>query len=342
MDFEAHQRASQELGEALLECVPDGSAGAGLHVRLAAEGARTRVIQELRLAAGPRVPVPERLEAAVRERIALSRREAQSFVAASWAVHYEADSWQISMSFGHAHRAPPPDRALSEGDAFPSTLERLFEQHAVATLCRQRRLTDLVGTTGWATSADGTRIRFERGPREFSAAFLGSAATRLQEWRWGWGIEGADAANRDASERLRECGRRWGVVEFLARDLPLGSEEGHVYATVASGALGFDAYFRCPHARGSAWILIRAPELAGPPAVTPMRLQWAISTALHQGLTRHRTAVLCGARSLGLRTSERAGRSVAIAFPSGGELIVEFDERDRVSQMSASLGPDDL
>lgn len=342
MDLERGHELVSDVLSAIASATPDDACGATLGVRLAAEGGRTRVSHELRAAAGDALPAPPEVLAAMREHVTWSRGSPERYRAANYALYAEDGAWKGAAAFGRRGSGWSGNAPMREGDRWPATVGELLEQHLVLAVCRQRRLEREVGTSRWNADLDDLKIRFPQAGREFPVQLLGSAGETT--WRWGWAnLAGFEERTYAASLRLREFGNAAAAVELLAPELPLGPSEGHGYASIAAGILGYDAYYRCPHGAGSAWLLLTAPELSEPTEPDGLELAAAIAQAVAIGVVRHRPAVEWAARGLALPLTELPDGSLRIELRPDGELVAAFDALGRMTGLRSSLrgGPPD-
>ena len=214
-------------------------------------------------------------------------------------------------------------------------LIELLRRHSLAVLDAQLRLDDVAGEADWWISQNDGTITL--GDLIAEVQFIGSESERPHEWMWAWANENVDAPLAASAQQLRTSHGH--VPEFaLPRfRMPRGID-GHAIATVATGLLKADAYYRAPHPGGSVFVMLRMPAATPLPAWTPLRragatLRAAPFTLLVPVGIDHVAAYL---RDLGFEPSV-TDRAVSVLEPDG-ELVVRFDGKGRIASIDSELG----
>lgn len=220
-------------------------------------------------------------------------------------------------------------------DASPEFTD-LLRRHSLAVLDAQLRLDDVAGEAEWWMSQNDGTITL--GDLVAEVQFIGSESERPHEWMWAWANENVDAPLAASAQQLRTSN---GYVPEFAQPrfrMPRGID-GHAIATVATGLLKADAYYRAPHPGGSVFVMLRMPATTPLPAWTPLHRAGATLRAAPLALLAPVGIddVAAYLRDLGVEPSV-TDQTVSVLEPDG-ELVVRFDGKDRIASIDSELDP---
>ena len=228
-----------------------------------------------------------------------------------------------------------------------------MDDAALLSLEHQLRMIDLVGICAWRMNLDEPRfdlIGEERTLTCTDVQLLGTAAPGPRSWLWAWANPGSYRADVLAvALRAREFGEQHGIAELAEPEVPFASLPGSPTepAVAASfmmeatkAATGWYTGYQGPVGEAGTRIalLLRHPELSLPAPEGPR-----VSRVLQQGLTElrfgnQRRGVHAYAKNRDGLEAEHSGDTTRISGPNGLTVDLRFDEQNRFSAMSATLG----
>jgi hypothetical protein len=151
----------------------------------------------------------------------------------------------------------------------------LYHRHVARAFDRQMHLADFLehqaSDENWTYRISSATLQFGSNV-QFSALDLGSHAEPDNSWLWSWCHPHLNLtpANRELADSVRNLGRAFGIPAFtverqISCDELFGQEvspdTAHIFAAIASGDLGFDAYYTMPFRHGRMAAVIRDDRL---------------------------------------------------------------------------------
>jgi hypothetical protein len=221
---------------------------------------------------------------------------------------------------------------------FSPAFERLGAAYAAVAAQQQEVLTDFLPATDWTT--DLTAGTYTRGDVTLHVALIGSFAEKDRGWLWGW-ANPQFGPEHPAVLNPRPMGSRLGVPEMTSPELDLAWYEGpagnggDLVAMVTACLLGLNGTIPGRYDGGVAYFAVRDPAVptAGWDPVTAPRL---ITGGVSLFPTDPRLTVMrfFSHHRLPYRQSET---SITANLPDGGTCVAEFDERDRLTDLSMTV-----
>ena len=221
----------------------------------------------------------------------------------------------------------------------PGTFEQLFDTYVLGSAEQQEHAQEVVGDRPF--EADLSRGTVGFGPElTVRAELIGTEATGPGSWMWSWANPGGFGEHvTGAARHARDYGRREGVEELTAAELPLaGAPVGYRATVVTCGLAGGYAYYPAPADPGTtAYLLLDSPALALPP-VRLTRVLTVLTAVAASGQVRDWRRALHtygGQRGLEVRPDDRG---LELAHPGGeGTIRVELDPMGRVADIAGRL-----
>ncbi|MCO6005878.1 hypothetical protein NE236_12875 [Actinoallomurus purpureus] len=221
---------------------------------------------------------------------------------------------------------------------FSPAFERLGAAYAAVAAQQQEVLAEFLPAADWNTDlATGT---YTQGDVVLHVALIGSFAEDDRSWLWGW-ANPQFGAEHPAVLNPRAMGSRFGVPEMTTPELDLSWYEGparnggDLVAMVATSLLGLTGMIPGRYDGGVAYFAVRDPAVptAAWDSVTAPRL---ITSGLSLFPADHRLTVMrfLGHHRLPYRQTET---SITAKLPDGGSCVAEFDEQDRLANLSMTL-----
>src|SRR4051812_16580598 len=222
---------------------------------------------------------------------------------------------------------------------FSPAFERLGAAYAAVAAQKQEVLAEfLPAAADWNTDlATGT---YTKGDVTLHVALIGSFAENDRSWLWGWANPQFDPAHPGVLNP-QAMGSRLGIPEMTSRELDLSWYEGparnggELLAMVATGMLGLTGTIPGPYDGGVAYFAVRDPAVpaAAWDSVTAHRL---ITIGLSLFPADHRLTVMrfFSHHRLPYRQTET---SITATLPDGGACVVDFDDQDRLANLSMTV-----
>lgn len=210
---------------------------------------------------------------------------------------------------------------------------RLFEEHGLMALRRQRAFAAQIGNSTWDYDRDAGTIKFGS-VMTCPVQLLGLDSQAQNTWHWAWAIEDlpVDAAQLQAARQMKELGEREMIEELTASKLPRNRVPAQMLGAVAQAVTGSGAFYRGNVAEHGWLYLVDVPAPGAPTAPE-------LVGVLGEGFTtyefrNHREAVRSFVTQLGLPfTSD--GPEMQITLPDGVTLLAHFDQRDRMVKLGS-------
>ncbi|GAA1406767.1 DUF6882 domain-containing protein [Oerskovia paurometabola] len=219
------------------------------------------------------------------------------------------------------------------------TLQDLVDRAVILSAEHQAHFADLGGESAWDADLEAGTLTFHSEvPLVCGAHFLGTAAPATQSWLWGWhNVNHFPEGVVAAAEHVHQRGVTGGIFELSTPEILLTDAVPYRLALAAKAVTGHFTHFAGPTGGGTcAWFLVTHPRFELPPA-TVARVARVVPEGIGStAVADHRRAVRAYAvlRGLDIRWQDE---QTALVGASDGEVTVSFDERGRLSGLSASL-----
>lgn len=140
-------------------------------------------------------------------------------------------------------------------------LTDLLNQFAIIATERQYRLAERVGERPWSLSLETGKLSFGD-DLSWAIQVVGTESYAKATWLWAWGnnVSSIPDGLLEAAKKVRDFGARKTVRELEDRTFGLDVANGYVLASVASGLLEAQAYYRAPFEDGAVYVLITDPS----------------------------------------------------------------------------------
>jgi hypothetical protein len=228
----------------------------------------------------------------------------------------------------------------------------LYHRHVAAAFDRQLRLGALLeqeaGGAAWQYTISKAKLTFGTNV-EFTALDLGSHADPDNSWLWTWCNPNLNltADNWELAHSVQKLGHNTGIAIFTA-DRQVSCEQwlgddvspvaAHAFAVILAGELGFDAYYTIPFTHGRSATLIRDKRLQAQVPDPAARIVSTFSQAISAfPILDHRAAFIAYAEWYGLTVRQEP----IVRVLSGRKelMIAEFDARNRLTKLNATISP---
>lgn len=226
---------------------------------------------------------------------------------------------------------------MSASDQFSA----LFDRHAIASHDKQLRVAELCEQSDWQVDFEQGELHLGNG-RRFQIQLLGSEAEEDDSWLWAWANRQSELPDSVtyAARRLREMGERLHTPELTTGHFQLDDLNGHAIAMLGVGLLRADGYYCAPIPGGSAYLLITgSPELKALNTDTPEHVIGRITESLSRADLNHLPAVGAYLSYKGYKL-DFAGKILTATSADGDEVVLEFDDLDRLRSMSTTRHAD--
>jgi hypothetical protein len=210
---------------------------------------------------------------------------------------------------------------------------RELRRHALPVLEHQLHLDRLAGDEDWwIDQGEGT---LTLGPSLIlPLQFIGSESERARTWRWSWANEYVDDALKTKILELRDIGAREGIPELAEPEFRLKNGlPGHAVATVASGMIGADAYYRTPYPGGAAFVFVTLDDHQRRPDLAPLDRALGTLSASFLALPVAPTKDDVREFLVGLGLETRVEDRSLVASDSSRALRIDFDGQGRISSI---------
>lgn len=226
---------------------------------------------------------------------------------------------------------------MSQTNPAPS-LQDLVDRAVILSAEHQAHFADLGGESAWDADLEAGTLTFHsETPLVCGAHFLGTAAPSTRSWLWGWhNVNHFPAGVVAAAEHVRQRGVSGGIFELSTPEILLTDAVPYRLALAAEAVTGHFTHFAGPTGGGTcAWFLVTHPRLDLPPA-TAARVARVIPEGIGSTVVAdHRRAVRSYAVLRGLDIRWMNERT-AVVGAGDGEVVAAFDERGRLSEVSAT------
>ncbi|MDF2846549.1 MAG: hypothetical protein K0R97_531 [Oerskovia sp.] len=219
------------------------------------------------------------------------------------------------------------------------TLQDLVDRAVILSAEHQAHFADLGGESAWDADLEAGTLTFHSEiPLVCGAHFLGTAAPATQSWLWGWhNVNHFPEGVVAAAEHVHQRGVTGGIFELSTPEILLTDAVPYRLALAAKAVTGHFTHFAGPTGGGTcAWFLVTHPRFELPPA-TVARVARVVPEGIGSTVVAdHRRAVRAYAvlRGLDIRWQDE---QTALVAAGDGDVTVSFDERGRLSGLSASL-----
>lgn len=220
-------------------------------------------------------------------------------------------------------------------------LNQAVVSHLAVAMEAQNALADVVDLNA-SYEADITSARLVVGGRPLQVLLMGTVSKQSNTWLWSWANQGFSPELPAIApvRRVIECGGAWNLWELgtpvfdLAGLVDTGLGAGASVALVAAAALGAVGFYAADYGAGTAYFAIVDPGVPRPVADLasfPRRILAAIDVYPGHGRSQLLTYAL--AHGLPVRTIDNG---LAVEFPGGQVMNVEFDNQARPSRFSSA------
>lgn len=227
-------------------------------------------------------------------------------------------------------------------------MTRLFTQFAAAGLDKQLCVADLLGDNHtWNFDLAKGTLQFDTQREPFArserltcqAQVLGTESTIDNTWLWGWanGDSSIPASLLHYSSDLKAYGERHGIEEFIEPESLLSDTvNGAWLATIATGLLNANFYYRCSYDDGALFVLVADSTFRCGLSDPLRRITSVFPQLVAHVAVNHRTAFLNYLHYYNLTTIDD-GLRVTGSMPSGQSVTAVFDSLDRLVDLQAVL-----
>ena len=226
-------------------------------------------------------------------------------------------------------RNAPPERA--EPDA--SVMDLLID-HGLAAYERQLVFGERVGDPAWSLD-QGRGVLVLGDSLELPTQFLGSESERTNTWLWAWANPTVEPRLAERAESVRSIGHERGITALTDAQIDLDRVGGaHFLAMATTGALGANAYYRCPYEGGAAFVMIELPEDMRPSGDLSLRIVDYVAKAIADlPMLNSRRAIEGYLSDIGAAARDIPGGLRVIDGPT-----IRFDDLGRVEALDANVG----
>jgi len=218
----------------------------------------------------------------------------------------------------------------------PMTFDELFCTYAALASERKRNFKDFLkgNSKVQINLSDGY---FDVGDVRLRMGLLGTVDKNSDYWVWAWANEHEPLSAEAAAPGLvvRSFGQNNGISELTAEAIAGGVEMGHKLAAVAVGLNDAQGYIEVPLNPPLIGFLLIVDDRVVPSGSRPLdKLIFNFSDATQTyGISDQRAAIIAYAQQLGLEVKPDGSNFVCIDRNHDEELVVEFDEQDRMIKM---------
>lgn len=217
-------------------------------------------------------------------------------------------------------------------------LLQLFSSYAGTAFAKQLAFADFLGERSWHVDLTLGSVSFGE-DMHFPLQLIGSEAYANNSWLWAWANQAScfPDALLSSVRQLKALGQQKNITELTEPGASLETVNGHMLAMLASGLSSKSCYYCGPYEGGALFFLVRnvPAEITGPVSV-----ERAI-TVITQGISTFELEHRRFAESF-LRQQKFELQATDNGFSARrqqSELILDFDELDRIVDIRGTIAP---